>query len=132
MRKIFLTPKRRVSFTASFEMIHAERTVWTSVIALAATHVKALTTSEASNERLLVTDGVYDMQQLADILHHSSILPAAAKKRIPIGVEGRRLAATHYKVDSEKAKKILGTESPSLERTVIELVQQLLELEQNS
>jgi NADPH-dependent methylglyoxal reductase len=111
---------------------HAKKKIWTSVTTLAASHVKALTTPEASNERFLITDGVYDMQQLADILHGVATIPEAAKKRIPVGVPEKRLADTHYKADKRKAKKILGIESPSLEETVIELAQQLLEFEKSS
>ena len=69
------------------------------------------------------------MQELADILHSSPAISAEAKKRIPIGSPGTRLAGTHYKVENSKAKRILGMEEPSLEETIVDLVVQLLEME---
>ncbi|KAH6680654.1 hypothetical protein B0J14DRAFT_579066 [Halenospora varia] len=103
--------------------------IWTSVTALAAAHTKALTTSEASNQRFLITNGEYDTQEIADILHASPLLPQEAKKRIPVGSPGKRLGGTHYKVDNSKAGRILGVEGPKLDDTVVELVQQLLSYE---
>jgi nucleoside-diphosphate-sugar epimerase len=108
------------------------KTVWTSVTALATAHVKALIIPEASNKRFLVTNGDYDMQELADILHSSPAISAEVKKRIPIGSPGTTLAGTHYKVENSKAKRILGMEEPSLKETVVALVGHLLEMEKKS
>lgn len=106
--------------------------VWTSVTALAAAHVKALVAKEAANQRFLVTGGTYDMQELADILHGSSAISEAAKKRVPVGVPGTRIADQHYKVDNRKCKEILQLEEPSLEDTVVKLVEQILDMEKES
>ncbi|KAL3418230.1 NAD-dependent epimerase dehydratase [Phlyctema vagabunda] len=103
--------------------------IWTSVTGLAAAHTVSLTTPAASNERFLVTDGTYDMQELADALHASEEVSEETKKRIPVGEPSKRLSATHYKVDNSKAKKVLGLHDSSLMETVIELVKQLLEME---
>lgn len=126
------TAQSKISPFSHVSQANADKKVWTSVTALATAHVKALTTPEASNQRFLVTDGVYDMQELADIVHASSAIPEAAKERVPKGVPEKRLCETHYKVDNRKAKEILELESSSLEETVIELVQQLLKLEKTS
>ncbi len=93
--------------------------------------MKALTTAAASNQRFLATDGEYDMQQLADIIHTSPSITTAVKARVPRGKPGARLTRTHYKVANTKAKQTLGLEDPSLEETVVELVLQLLEVEAN-
>lgn len=102
--------------------------VWTSVTALADAHINALTISEASGQRFLITHGDYDMQELADILR-SSKLGDEVKERIPIGEPGKRLTGMHFTVDCQKARGILNLEEPLLENTVIELVEQLLEME---
>ena len=94
--------------------------------------MKALLVSNAANERFLATNGDYDMQELADILHCSPAISAEVKKRIPLGNPGMRLAGTHYKVANSKAKMLLGLAEPSLEETIVELVVQLLEMEKSS
>jgi hypothetical protein len=76
-----------------------------------------------------VTDGEYDMQELADIVHSSAAISQATKERVPIGQPGQRLSGKHYKVDSKKASSILELVSPTLESTIVELVEQLLEIE---
>jgi hypothetical protein len=80
----------------------------------------------------LVANGEYDMQELVDGLHASSTISEETKKRIQVDSPGKRLAETHYKVDNEKAKEVLGLEEPSLEETVIELAIQLLDMDENS
>ncbi|RDW61293.1 Nad dependent epimerase [Coleophoma crateriformis] len=103
--------------------------IWTSATALAAAHTSALVTAAASGERFLVTNGTYDFQELADIIHASSDTPVNIKIRVPKGESGRRLAESHYKVDNSKGLKALALEEPTLENTVIPLIKQLAELE---
>ena len=102
--------------------------VWTSITSLATAHLKALTTATASNQRFLIVDGEYDMHELAKILHASK-LPDSAKERIPGGKVSASLGGAHYKVNNEKAHRILDLETRSLEETIVPLVEQLLEIE---
>lgn len=69
------------------------------------------------------------MQQLADILNASPEISESARKRVPLGIPDKRISSSHYKVNNEKATKILGIESPSLDETIVQLVQQLLKFE---
>lgn len=103
--------------------------VWTSVTALAKAHTQALIIPEASNERFLVIDGTYDMQQLADALHATLQINEQTKSRIPIGQPGARIFESHYKVDGQKARKTLGLTESNLEETTVRLVKQLLDIE---
>lgn len=103
--------------------------VWTSITALAESHISALNEEAASGERFLVTNGTYDMQELADALHSSSEISEEIKQRVPVGEVGKRLSSTHYKVDNSKAKKLLGFGDYSLQKTVVDLVNQLVKME---
>jgi hypothetical protein len=69
------------------------------------------------------------MQQLADILRSSGDISEDARRRIPVGKPGERLAGKHYKVDNKKARLTLELEQSSLENAVIGLAAQLLEIE---
>lgn len=69
------------------------------------------------------------MQELADIIHDSPEISPEIKRRVPIGKPGKRLAESHYKVDNSKGVKALRLEEPSLESTVVPLIEQLVEME---
>ena len=109
-------------------------TVWTSVITLAESHTAALTSIAAGNQRFLVCNGDFDNQELADIIHASTVIPHSAKIRVPIGTPGDRLKGKIYSADSSKVEKTLNIDlkAESLEETVEGLVNQLLELEEQS
>lgn len=97
--------------------------------ALAASHTTALTCANASNQRFLVVNGVYDMQELADIIHSSPEISETVRKRVPIGEPGTKLRDKHYKVNGSKAVETLKLEEPSLRITVLSLLQQILKME---
>lgn len=102
--------------------------VWVDVRDLAKAHVNALVKSDASNQRFLVSAGDFDNQQIADILR-ASISKEYTALNIPIGEVGKRLTGTHLTTDSSKAVKVLGITFTNFERTVTDLVNQLLEIQ---
>lgn len=78
-------------------------------------------------------NGNFDNQELADIIHASPSIPAAAKMRVPVGEKGDRLTGKVFTADSSKIARILGldlnAEGESFNETVVALVLQLLNLE---
>ena len=110
--------------------------MWTSITALARAHTLALTTRKAGNERFLVLNGAFDNQELADIIHASTSISASMKMRVPVGEMGSRIKGKHFTANSSKVADILGLDlrrrDESLEETIAALVQQLLDLEQDT
>ena len=99
---------------------------------LAKAHTLALTTATASNQRFLVCNGDFDNQELADIIHASPEIPQPMKMRVPLGFPGDRLKGKVYSSDSSKLERVLSIDLKEeiLEKTVVDLVKQLLQIEE--
>ncbi|EJD54268.1 putative NAD dependent epimerase/dehydratase [Auricularia subglabra TFB-10046 SS5] len=102
--------------------------LWVDVRDLAAAHVKALTAPKAGNQRFLImADGEYGNQDIADILHkHFPNQP------IPKGRPGRGHGmekGTYYTGDNMKSKEFLRMSYGTLEDMLVPLAKSLLKLE---
>ncbi|KAF2811398.1 NAD(P)-binding protein [Mytilinidion resinicola] len=110
--------------------------LWTSVTTLAQAHVNALNIQEAGNERVLVINGSFDNQELADIVHESVRIPERVKERVPKGSPGSRLTGKIFTAGSSKDVSILGLDlnvsQESLSNTISDLVLQLANIETQS
>ncbi|KAJ6017870.1 methylglyoxal reductase (NADPH-dependent) gre2 [Penicillium sp. IBT 35674x] len=89
--------------------------------------LKAMTVSEAGNQRFIVCARQFDFQVVCDILRSHF---AELGERTPLGNPGTKsLPAGAYSVDNSKVKKFLGVEFRSLEETVLDVARYMLDLE---
>ncbi|CAF0893036.1 unnamed protein product [Rotaria sp. Silwood1] len=95
---------------------------------VAYTHIAALERSTDTNERYLIAGGTWSFQEIADIVHESTIIPDNVKNTTPVGTKGQQLP-DHYQLDSSKAQKELGVKYTPLKKTIEDLVLQLAELQ---
>ncbi|CAF0980169.1 unnamed protein product [Rotaria sp. Silwood1] len=95
---------------------------------VAYTHIAALERSTDTNERYLIAGGTWSFQEIADIVHESTIIPDSVKNTTPVGTKGQQLS-DHYQLDSSKAQKELGVKYTPLKKTIEDLVLQLAELQ---
>jgi nucleoside-diphosphate-sugar epimerase len=100
--------------------------VWVDVRDVAKAHVIALSTPELGGARLLLAEGVYCNQEIADGAR--GLFPEH-RSRIPIGKPGTREADTHFKVHSSHEAKRLGLTWRKLEDTLQDLIPQLYAIE---
>ncbi|KAL5344045.1 MFS general substrate transporter [Aspergillus crustosus] len=100
--------------------------VWVDVADLATVSLKALLADLPSHERFLVTAGVYDTQEIADVVR--AALPEE-QGRIAVGQPGERIKDTHYSCDSSKVQHVLGMEFKGLAESIMPLARQLYALE---
>jgi hypothetical protein len=103
--------------------------VWTSVISLAEGLLSALTAPKVGCERMLLINGYFDNQQLCDIIRSWTDFDSALKDRVPVGQPGQDIAGRFYKADWSKAERLLNFTKPTLEKTLLQLVKQLLCIE---
>jgi nucleoside-diphosphate-sugar epimerase len=100
--------------------------VWVDVRDVAKAHVVALSTPELGGARLLLAEGVYCNQEIADAARR---LFPERKSRIPRGELGKREADTHFKVDASDEAKRLGLTWRKLDDTLQDLIPQLFTIE---
>lgn len=91
-------------------------------------HVAALQRLTDTNERYLIAAmESWSQQQILDIVHESSIIPACIKNTTPIGTKGQQLPA-HFDIDSTKAQKELGVTYKPFRETIEDLMLQFAQL----
>lgn len=100
--------------------------VWVDVRDVAKAHVLALSMPELDGSRLLLAEGVYCNQEIAD---EARRLFPTHKSRITRGELGKREADTHFKVDSSGEAKQLGMTWRKLQDTLQDLIPQLYAIE---
>lgn len=96
---------------------------------MAAAHIAALFTPEASNQRFIVAAGEIASQTISDTLRAS--FPELSD-RTPVGnpgVSSLPERSSRYSIDNEKSKRVLGIKYRSVEDTLKDLGAQLLALE---
>lgn len=94
---------------------------------LADAHWLAITTPEASNNRMIICGGRASSQNISDVLREK--MPEL-RDRVPKGVPGGNpLPKSAYFFSSEKAQRVLGLKFRSLEETFVDLARQLVEIE---
>jgi nucleoside-diphosphate-sugar epimerase len=85
---------------------------------------------EAGNNRFLITNGSVTSQEIADILRAK--VPGA-EERVPKGEPGKNtLSEDAFSADTSKARRLLGLEYTSKEKTFEDVGRQLLEIEKGS
>ncbi|CAF2406035.1 unnamed protein product [Rotaria sp. Silwood2] len=95
---------------------------------VAYTHVAALERLTDTNERYLIAGATWSFQEIADIVHESTIILDSIKNTTPVGTKGQQLP-DHYQIDSSKAQKELHVKYIPLKKTIEDLVLQLTELQ---
>lgn len=100
--------------------------LWVDVRDVAYSHVQALFIDKASNQRYLLSAGDYDNQEVADILR-STLRDEWTKSKVPLGKPGRRLAGSHFTASSNKATTELEVAFRTLDESVLDLADQLLQ-----
>jgi nucleoside-diphosphate-sugar epimerase len=97
---------------------------------LAIAHVKAITTPEAANQRILVSSKSISSQEISDIFRRAF---PELEERTPVGNPGTdSLPEGAYTISNEKAKTVLGLKFRTDEECFVELARQLLEIEKAS
>lgn len=100
--------------------------VWVDVRDVAKAHVVALSKPELGGSRLLLAEGVYCNQEVAD---EARRLFPAHKASIPRGEPGKREADAHFKIDSSDEAKRLGMTWRTIQDTLLDLIPQLFAIE---
>ncbi|KAI2469632.1 flavonol reductase [Annulohypoxylon bovei var. microspora] len=96
---------------------------------LAKVQIQAMIVPEAGNQPFVVSARQFSFQDICDILR--SHFPEL-KERTPLGRPGTSsLPQGAYSVDNYKVKNILGAEFRTLEETVIDTAQSMLDVERN-
>jgi nucleoside-diphosphate-sugar epimerase len=96
---------------------------------VAYTHIAALEKGIDKSERYLIAAGSWSYQEVADIVHQSTIIPQTIKDTTPIGIKGQPLP-DHYQIDSSKAEKQLSVTFIPLKKTIEDLILELFKLQQ--
>jgi nucleoside-diphosphate-sugar epimerase len=96
---------------------------------VAYTHVAALEQQTETNERYLIAGGIWSYQELANIIHGSTVIPKSIKDTTPVGIKDQQLP-DHYKIDSSKAQKDLGVTYIPFKKTAEDLILQLVKLQE--
>ncbi|OGE47017.1 hypothetical protein PENARI_c075G08836 [Penicillium arizonense] len=100
---------------------------WVDVRDVADAHLKAYELPEAGGQRFFVAEGNFSYQMIADILRER--LPEV-RERVPIGMPQSGLGNVEvYGVDNSKSKQLLGIKYRTLQNSVLDAAQSLLELE---
>ena len=98
--------------------------IWIDVRDLALCHVKAIEDPSAANKRFFITAGYFTNRQIAEILRnhfpeYASQLPTESTPGGDFPTEGI------YKIDNNRAKKLLGGQFRSLEDSVVDTAKSL-------
>lgn len=93
---------------------------------VAQAHLQAYQKDEAANQRFFVTGGLYTYQAICDILRDRF---PEIRDKVPEGKPGCRLEADVYRLDTSKAKRVLGLTFRSLEECVVDTAKSLLHIE---
>lgn len=103
------------------------RGAYVDVRDVAKAHLTAFENKGAENLRLLLADGRFVTQNIVDILLENF---SQLRGKIPIGEPGRGsdVESKLAKIDNEKTKKLLGFELIDLKKTVLDTVQQVLDV----
>ncbi|KAK5055124.1 hypothetical protein LTR84_012872 [Exophiala bonariae] len=101
--------------------------VWVDVRDVAEAHVKALSDPSLGGKRMLLAQGIYCSQEIADV---SSEVARKHSHRIALGSPGKREAHTHFGVDSSVEASDLGIKWRGLAETLSDLLPQLYRIEQ--
>lgn len=92
---------------------------------VATAHVLAFEKPEAANQRYLISSSAYNYQQVCDIIREKF---PELRAMTPKGKTGEPLPAV-YQLDTSKAVNQLGMVFTPLEKTVVDTVNNLLELQ---
>ncbi|KAG9121090.1 methylglyoxal reductase (NADPH-dependent) gre2 [Ceratobasidium sp. 392] len=103
--------------------------MWVDVRDVAKAHVAAIETPEAGNQRFLISEGTYNMGQLAEFIW-SNYPERARAKGIPTSTSKDRdpPEGTYYP-DNSKSKKILGLQYNSFDNMLKDKLEQFVALE---
>lgn len=117
-----------VSAGESVAMPPTKGPVWVDVRDVAEAHVRALCDPSLGGKRMLLAQGVYCSQEIADV---SREVARKHSHRIALGTPGQREAHSHFGVDSSVEASDLGIKWKSLSETLSDLLPQLYRIERS-
>lgn len=95
---------------------------------IAKAHIAAFENEKITNERLLVSAGSFDNQDIIDLIHKN--FPQLANK-LPKGKVGSGDTTKLMNLDTKRTLELLGIEYIRLEKVIVDSVKQILEAQKN-
>ncbi|SJX66594.1 related to GRE2-methylglyoxal reductase (NADPH-dependent) [Sporisorium reilianum f. sp. reilianum] len=92
-------------------------------------HVEALVRPEAGGNRFATSLGPFVYQDVVDVVHSDSSVPADWKKQVPTGKPGQGKSVKQNELDGSKATRALGLEYIQLKQVVQDMVASLADYE---
>lgn len=97
---------------------------WVDGRDVALAHVRAMTIPEAGGKRIYVVAGYFSNGRIAEVIRRRF---PGLKGRLPEGELGDDLPGDVYGFDNSRSREVLGLEYRSLEESVVDTVQSILE-----
>ncbi|CAH2355812.1 putative NADPH-dependent methylglyoxal reductase Grp2p [[Candida] railenensis] len=112
-----LSPDSEVPSTSGF---------YIDVRDVAEAHLVAFENKDAQEQRLLLADGKFASQDILDIVNENFVKDVAGK--IPVGKpnSGSEITSASAAINNEKTKKLIGHPFIGLKETVVDTIQQIL------
>ncbi|PWZ00415.1 NAD(P)-binding protein [Testicularia cyperi] len=92
-------------------------------------HVEALVREEAGGQRFATSLGRYTWQQVADVVHNDSQIPADWKKAVPVGKPGEGDKVVQHTFDGSKATRVLGLNYIPLQKIIEDMTKSFADYE---
>lgn len=92
-------------------------------------HVEALVRPDAGENRFATSYGPFVYQDIVDVIHKDSSVPADWKKQVPVGKEGQGSTVKQNELDGSKATRVLDLKYLKLQDTVKDMVASLADYE---
>jgi len=105
--------------------------IWVDVRDLALCHVLAIEKEEAANKRFFITEGYFSNKEIAEIVRknfpeYKDQLPG---KDVEGGGYPGKGVEDVYKIDNSRVRKVLGVEFGGFEKSIVDLVKSLKEVQ---
>ncbi|CCE73006.1 Piso0_000015 [Millerozyma farinosa CBS 7064] len=97
---------------------------------VAKAHLKAFSSEETKGQRLLTSERFFTAQDILDI-YHKNFPKEAAKSPKGVPGSGEKAMSAASKIDNSKTRKLLGFEFISLEKSVVDSIGQILNVQKS-
>ncbi|KAJ9477211.1 NADPH-dependent methylglyoxal reductase GRE2 [Pseudozyma hubeiensis] len=92
-------------------------------------HVESLVREDAGSNRFATSLGPFVYQDVVDVIHNDSSVPAEWKKQVPTGKQGAGSSVKQNELDGSKATRVLGLNYIQLKDVVQDMVASLADYE---